>query len=115
MRGEADAANLTAAALALLEEIAAGLAGEARFKTLMAVAALKMAERERALATRLALAGENILLAGKYKAMEELREALRRRSDALTPKLHSALIADALVRTSVTKPGALTAEERELV
>jgi hypothetical protein len=115
MQGEANAGNLTAAALALLEEIAPGLVGEARFKMLMAIAALKMAERERTLAMRLATVQEAILLAGKSNSMEQLRAAIRQRPDALTPELHTALMADALARTSVTKPGALTAEEREWV
>jgi hypothetical protein len=115
MQGEADAANLTAAALALLEEVAAALTGEQRFKTLMAVAALKMAERERMMSKRLDTAEKAVLLAGKYKSAEELREALRCRPEALTLKLHSALTVDALARTSVTKPGALTAQERERI
>jgi hypothetical protein len=112
MQGDADAANLTAAALALLEDVAPGLSGEARFKTLMAVAGLKMADRERLLSEVLGAAEDAIMLAGEYKSLEELRDALRHRPDAMTAAIHAALMADAVARTSVTKPQALTPEER---
>jgi hypothetical protein len=101
MDGETDAAGLTIAAIALLDELAAGLAGDQRFKALMAIAALRMAERERGLAGRLAAADP------------VLRDTIRHGPDALTPALHAALLKGAILRTAVTKPAALTAAERE--
>lgn len=112
MRGEADAANLTAAALALLGEVAPALSGDLRFRTLMAVAALKMAERERDLAQRLRAAEDAVIRAGDAGSAPALQVRLRDGSQALTPELHAALVTDAVVRTAVTKPGALTGEER---
>jgi hypothetical protein len=112
MRGEADAGNLTAAALAMLEEVAPAIAGDQRFKTLMALAALKMAERERGLARRLKEAESAVLLAGKVNSAFALKESLREGALGLTKEVHSALLADAVVRAAVTKPGVLTAVER---
>jgi hypothetical protein len=113
MWGEADADGLTAAAVGLLEaEVAPNLAGEARFKALMAIAALRMAERERRLGVRLAEAETNIIRAGKMTSLEALRTKLRNDSWALAGALHQALLDDAVLRAAVTKPGALTAEER---
>ncbi len=113
MQGEADADNLTAAAVAVLEaDIAPGLAGEARFKALMAIAALRMAERERRLRARLAETETAILEAGKSSSLQMLRAKLRGESGALTGALHRALLDDAVLRAAVTKPGALTAEDQ---
>jgi hypothetical protein len=112
MQGEADGGNLTAAAVALLDAVAAGLSGEARFKALMAVAALRMAERERALAGRLAAAEAAVLSAAGAAGPEQACAALRRPEARLSAALHKALLEDAIMRTAVTKPGALTAGER---
>jgi hypothetical protein len=102
MDGETDEAGLTVAAIAQLEELAAGLAGDPRFKALMAIAALKMAGRERA-------------MAGRLRATDPgLRHALRHGPDALSPTLHAELLQDAILRTAVTKPAMLTAEEQAL-
>jgi hypothetical protein len=114
MRGEADADELGRAAAALIEELSGGLAGEARFKALMALAALRMAERERALAGRLRAAAVTVLAAAGVADEAALRERLRDPAGPLDATLHAALLADAVVRTAVTKPGALTDEERGL-
>jgi hypothetical protein len=114
MSGEADAGNLTGAALAVLEDVAGGLAGEPRFRLLMAAAALRMAERERALVGSLRASAAAVLAAGGVASVEALRDGLRSGA-SLTPALHAALLADAAVRAAVTKPGALTADEREMV
>jgi hypothetical protein len=116
MIGEIDADGLIAEALALLEaEIAPGLAGDARFKALMAVAALRMAERERALEKRLDEARRDIHVAASVNSFEELRKRVRNGRVKLHPWLHRALHRDAAMRTAVSKPAALTDEEREWV
>lgn len=115
MKGEADAGGLTAAAIALMEELAAELSGDQRFRTLMALAALRMAERERGLEARIMKGENSILFAGKLNSLNQLKSQLRADISALTPALHAALLADAVVRTAVTKPRALTAEEQMFV
>jgi hypothetical protein len=114
MRGEADAQNLTAAAVALLEaEIAPALSGELRFRTLMAVAALRMAEREKTLARALDESREGIYIASSTRDHLQLRKRIRNGDVSLRLWLHRALLMDAILRTAVTKPGALTAEEKK--
>jgi Domain of unknown function (DUF6285) len=113
MRGEADGARLADAAIALIEkDILPGLAGDARFRMLMALSALRMSERERMLAGRLAEAEAAVLAAAGQTTMEALRDGLRRPDAVLDAGLHRALHADAAVRTAVTRPGALAAGER---
>jgi hypothetical protein len=116
MRGEADADELIAAAVSLLESgVAPGLTGDVRFKTLMAIAALRMAERERALAGRLDEARSDIYLASSTRSFEEVRKRVRSGRVPLGAWLHRALLRDAILRTAVTKPGALTDVERKMV
>jgi hypothetical protein len=116
MRGEADAGNLTAAAIALLEaEVAPALSGEARFRTLMAIAALRMAEREKALAQRLDESRHAIHIASLTRDDLQLRKRIRSGRVPLHASLHGALLRDAILRAAVTKPGALTAEEKQEV
>ncbi|MGL4240984.1 MAG: hypothetical protein ACRCTI_07720 [Beijerinckiaceae bacterium] len=111
MQGEADGVELTVAAIALLDEVAAGLAGEARFRVLMALAALRMAGRERELAAALESAAAGVLAAADTSSLAALRVQLRGRDAALTPELHEALLRDAVARAAVTRRGALTAAE----
>lgn len=112
MQGEADAADLSAAALALLEcGIAPGLTGPLRIKALMAVSALKMADRERRFADRLAMAARAVLLAGDAATPDALKMRLRALQPDLDETLWRALLADSAVRTAVTRPKALGDDE----
>jgi hypothetical protein len=114
MQGEADAAELTRAAVALLEsDVTPELAGNLRFKTLMAVSALKMAERERQLAGAIQKAEDDIILASKLTSLAEVKRALRSSDVALSHGLHRALHTDAVLRTAVTRPAVLTDDEKK--
>jgi thiamine kinase-like enzyme len=104
MTPETTGADLIAAAeRTLASEVAPAIAGEARFKVLMAASALRMVMRE--LAARQALDQAASALGGEDQ--RALVSAIRAGRHDAEGALHSLLIADAEARTSVSRPEAL--------
>ncbi len=104
MTPETTGADLIAAVeRTLANEVAPAIAGEARFKVLMAASALRMVMRE--LAARQALDQAASALGGEDQ--RALVSAIRAGRHDAEGALHALLTADAEARTSVSRPEAL--------
>jgi hypothetical protein len=102
MRPETTGLELLAAIeQTLARDVAPTLAGEARFKTLMAASALRMVMRELADAEALAAASSRLDAFGARAGLVEAVRAGRHDADAA---LHAALLEDARARTLISNP-----------
>ncbi len=106
MSGNALGPFLAAAERLLRDRVLAETTGEARFAGLMVASALGMASRELALRDRLAATGQ---------AVSASASAIRGGQFDGDPALYGQLMALAALRTAVTRPQALRAEEKAVV
>lgn len=107
---------LQAARETLLGEVVPSLAGQQRYAALMVANALKMVERELAVAGQLRAADHAVQnFAGSVDAADEpgkvLGRALRAGRHDGDPRLHQALYARAIQAVAITRPDILTPAE----
>ena len=106
---------LQAAERLLRDNVLTATEGGARFAGLMVASALGMASREVALRERLAAAGMAVAgMAGSGDPTALSAEIRAGRFDG-DASLHRLLMAQAALRTAVTRPQALRADEKTLV
>jgi hypothetical protein len=112
------AAFLEAADAVLRDKVLPALHGDARFAALMVASALGQAAREHRLERRLASTDQAVgALAPGPNPFSDPKLAvvvlIRRGLLDADPETHLTLLEDALTRTAVTRPQALSAAERE--
>ena len=122
MQGEPGGAELLRAAReALADEVLPVLTGNHRFTALMIANALGMVERELAAQERLRATDRAVASFGRGDAdggeasLRALCAAIRDGRHDGDEALHAALLARSVAAVAVTRPGALSADERQVL